>query len=250
MTTSDPFAQTDLSTDAPAAPQAPRRNVTHLGRPSDIGASVLGHLIDTAARGMPGEWTARWTPGEVRLASAADPRVHILLAPKGTSADVRLRVMQGAAPGEAHFHLARALRDALALHERVNAESVEAARAAGVPAAKLLPAPLPAPAHGTVRHTAHAPIVAETRALIDQVVARFGGCWVANHDARGAFITRADTWRMTREQANDGTMVVVPHGGAPRLSRAANYDFPPHESYPALCAALVDACAAGRQEAA
>jgi len=131
----------DLS---PALPAAPRRNVTHIGRPSDIGADVLGHLIDTAARGYPGEWTARWTPGEVRIAAAADPRVHILLAPKGTSADVRIRAMSGAGASAAHLHLARALRDALALHERVNAEGVAGALAAGVEPARLLPAPGPA----------------------------------------------------------------------------------------------------------
>lgn len=149
---SDPFAQTHTSTDAPTLPAAPSRNVTHLGRPSDLGASVLGHLIDTAARGYPGEWwTARWTPGEVRLTAPGSP-VRILLATRGTSADVRIRAtLGGPSVPEAHFALARALRDALALHERVNAESVAGALAAGVEPARLLPA-APAPAPVAVSH--------------------------------------------------------------------------------------------------
>ena len=69
---------------APVLPAAPAASpVSFRGFPSSLEASALRTLIDRAARGYPGEWTATWTSSGVSLSAAGLSARIILAGPPG-----------------------------------------------------------------------------------------------------------------------------------------------------------------------
>lgn len=97
---------------APVLPAAPAASpVRFAGFPSSLEASALRTIIDRAARGYPGAWTATWTPKGVEL-RASGMQARIILAGPPGAVTVSLRSsLGGQAVPEAARSLAVRCRD-------------------------------------------------------------------------------------------------------------------------------------------
>lgn len=155
---SDPFAHTADAFGPDHLPERAPSGVSYLGTPSlpDLEASALRTIVDRAARGYPGAWTATWTASGVEL-RATGMRARILLSGPPGAVRVSLRATLG---GQAVPEAARSLA------VRCRDEAERFARAQTGPAPEAPPA-LPRGLPASVRTSGESPLAA----LVEQAIA-------------------------------------------------------------------------------